>query len=649
MALFGFLSSKLLIPILRSSWRSDPSQPEILAEDRAAETLKGWPPKSMNTNSTTQLAVFRLGLLGLISALTFLSQPAQAREFIVNQRDPAASDKNPGSRPKPLKTISAAVSKVHAGDKVTIHAGEYRETVIITASGTNEAPIVIEAASGETVVIKGSDVISGWTLDHDAIWKARLPKLPPRSTDANDASFWIANEIHRVFIRDGILLDAIHLRRVSAKDRLQPGNFFHDIADSTLYVWLPDSGDPNRAKVEAAVRGAWMNVVGSHVIVRALQMRHASTLAIANWPACNVYGEGSRLENCVITWGDFVGVSLSGNRNSLVHCVVACHGNSGIGGTGEGHLIEGCRVIYNNIDRYDPSWHCGGAKLIPKFNKGRIVGNEFAYNVGPGLWLDASCDDNRIERNFCHDNEGAGIAVEISAGNLVLNNICTANRNSLAADYLIPDPEAEKRGQHNLFLGRKLNDRTQSTLIYQGGGGLGIFISSAPGSRVYNNTCYLNEGGGITVEGPLREAVGGPMSTHDCRVLNNISVYNKGPQLILRKNGTDPDTAGNLSDHNLLLAVGAVVAKNGWAGATAFSVAEWQRVSNQDTHSREGDPRFAMPTMGDFRLLEGSPALGAGQVTPGVKDDFFGRARPTGHVSIGAAEKSSLDYPRPQL
>src|SRR4029077_17076481 len=146
---------------------------------RAAATVKDWPPKSMNANSTTQIAVFRLGFLGFISALTFLTQPTQAREFIVNQRDPVASDKNSGSRTKPLKTISAAVSKVHAGDKVTIHAGEYRETVIITASGTNDAPIMLEAASGEVPIIKGSDVISGWTLDHNAVWKARLPKLPP--------------------------------------------------------------------------------------------------------------------------------------------------------------------------------------------------------------------------------------------------------------------------------------------------------------------------------------------------------------------------------------------------------------------------------------------------------------------------------------
>ena len=549
--------------------------------------------------------MFRI-LLGLLLAVAFLPDRLSAKEFVVNQRDRAASDRNPGTPKKPLKTISAAVSKVRAGDKVTIHGGEYRETVIIKASGTNNAPIVIEAAPGEVPVIKGSDVINGWKLDHEAIWKGKLPKLPSRSADGHDPSYWIANEIHRVFIRDGILLDAIHLRRVTGKDKLQPGSFYHDSATSALFVWLPDSGDPNKWKVEAAVRAVWLNILGSHIIVRGIQMRHASMLAISNWPSCNVYGEGSRLENCAITWGDFVGVGLSGNRNSLVRCLVACNGNSGIGGTGEGHLIEGCRVIYNNIDRYDPSWHCGGAKLIPKFNKGRIIGNEFAYNVGPGLWLDEGCNDNRIERNFCHDNEGAGIMVEISANNLVANNICTGNRNWLAGEFLNPNPAAGKQGEPR-FLGRNLNDRTQSTLIYQGGGGLGIFISSAPGSRVYNNTCYLNEGGGITVEGGLRSSAAGPMSTHDCRVLNNITVYNKGPQLILRKNGMDKDTSGNSSDNNLLLAVGSIVAKNGWAAETAFSVADWQRASNQDAHSREGDPHFALPTMGDFRLLEGSP------------------------------------------
>src|ERR1700731_3336244 len=117
-----------------------------------------------------------------LSAFTFLALgTAQATEFIVDQHNPKASDENLGTREKPLRTIQAAATRVKAGDKVTIHAGEYRETVIIKASGNPEAPIVIEAAPNETVVIKGSDVIKGWVRTSPNVWKAKLPPVPPRA------------------------------------------------------------------------------------------------------------------------------------------------------------------------------------------------------------------------------------------------------------------------------------------------------------------------------------------------------------------------------------------------------------------------------------------------------------------------------------
>jgi hypothetical protein len=47
--------------------------------------------------------------------------------------------------------------------------------------------------------------------------------------------------------------------------------------------------------------------------------------------------------------------------------------------------------------------------------------------------------------------------------------------------------------------------------------------------------------------------------------------------------------------------------------------------------------------------LEESPALGTGQVLPEIKDDFFGQVRPKEHVSIGATERSPLNYPQPPL
>lgn len=580
-----------------------------------------------------------------LSVLSFLAaaQIATAADITVDQKHPRASDQNPGTRERPLKTISAAAARVKAGDHVTIHGGDYRETVIIKASGTPEAPIIFEAAPGETPVIKGSEVITGWTRESPNVWKAKLPPLPPRSENGDDPSYWRTNDVRQVFVKDGVLLDAIRLR-ATTPDALQEGNFFGDKAGNEIYIWLKD--DPNRLTIEASVRGAWLKIFGSYVVVRKVQMRQASTLAFANWPACNIDGTDSRLEDCTITWGDFGGVSLHGKGSSLKRCLIGCNGNAGIGGTGENHVIEECRIIYNNTDRYDPSWHCGGAKLIPAFNNSRVRANEFAFNIGPGLWLDESCNNNRIERNYCHDNEGAGILVEISAGNTLINNICTTNRNTLAAEFLSPDPDAEKQGRHNIFVRRMRGERNQSSLIYQGGEGLGIFISSSPQSRVYNNTCYLNEGGGITVEGPTRQSGGRTMSTHDCRVANNISVYNKGPQLIVRKSGSDPASSGNSSDFNLLVAVGGIVAKNGWFAETAFSISEWQKIAGQDTHSKEGDPHFAMAAMGDFRLLPSSPAAHAADPIAEIDTDYFGNARPKDKISIGACEPA-VDFPRP--
>ncbi len=470
-------------------------------------------------------------VLLLLMSMATMSPLARAREYVVSQKNPAASDGNPGTRQKPFKTISAAAVRVQPGDKVTIHAGEYRETVIINNSGTVEAPITFEVAQGEMAVIKGSDVLKNWSRDSGEIWKAALPPIIKRSTDSKDTSFWRTNDVHLVFTKDGALLDARHLRRVLTKEQLKPGSFFCDVAKELLFVWLSDSSDPNKKPIEVALRGAWLYVNGSNIIIRGLQMRHCSTLGIATWSACRLGGDNSTMEDCVISWGDFVGASIAGNHNKLLHCTIACHGNSAFNGMGPGHLIARCRFLYNNIDRYDLGWHCGGAKLIPHFSNGEIRQNEFAYNIGPGLWLDGNCNQNLIEGNLCHDNEGPGIMIEASGGNRVFNNISFGNRNPLAGEYLKPNDQNKFVTSHY-----DAKDRLRQ-MPYHAGDGRGIYISSAPDTKVFNNTCYLNEGEGICAEGPMRETEGTSMSTHGCSLINNISVYNKGSQLVLRRNG----------------------------------------------------------------------------------------------------------------
>ncbi|MEK7414625.1 MAG: sigma-70 family RNA polymerase sigma factor, partial [Planctomycetota bacterium] len=88
--------------------------------------------------------------------------PLVGRTLLVDQRDPRAKDTNSGNMDAPLLTISAAMSQLKPGDQLIIKGGTYRESVAITVSGTNEAPIRVSAATGERVIISGADPIRGW-------------------------------------------------------------------------------------------------------------------------------------------------------------------------------------------------------------------------------------------------------------------------------------------------------------------------------------------------------------------------------------------------------------------------------------------------------------------------------------------------------
>ncbi len=577
-------------------------------------------------------------------ALAFFLSTARGTEWVVDQRHPKASDDNPGTANRPFRTISAAAERVRAGDKVMIHGGDYRETVIIKTSGTPEAPIIFEAAPGETPVIKGSEIVKGWTRTSANVWKAKLPTLPPRSNDKGNPYFWETNAVRQVFIKDGVLLDASHLRPAQP-DNLREGNFFCDKAKNDLYVWLPESQDANRTAIEASMRTTWLSVLGSNIIIRGIQMRHSSTLSIGNGPACSIPGANVSLENCTMTWADFVGISVSGTNDKLINCLIACNGCAGMGGTGQNHLIEGCRFLYNNIDRYYYDWHAGGAKLIPSFEHSHITRNEFAYNMGHALWLDGGCNDNLVDRNLCHDNEGAGIVIEVSARNRVFNNICFGNRNPLTADFL--EPAGTTANGRPVFEKKQHGGEPLTGMLYHAGDARGIYISSSPETKMFHNTCYLNEGEGICVEGSLRREAGGNMSTRDCLVLNNICAYNKGAQLVLRRNGADGNTSGNRSDYNLLARRGAVLAEAGWGVSIAMLLKDWQKSSGNDIHSIQADPAFAMAAMEDFRLLPISPAAAAAPPLPEVQTDFYRISRPKDQVSIGACEITAQDYPRP--
>ncbi len=109
-----------------------------------------------------------------------------------------------------------------------------------------------------------------------------------------------------------------------------------------------------------------------------------------------------------------------------------------------------------------------------------------------------------------------------------------------------------------------------------------------------------------------------------------------------------PESKGTItSDHNLLFAVGAILAKYGWGGPAAFTMPDWQKMTNQDAHSIDADPRFALAGMDDYRVLASSAAIGGGRVIAEADHDFFGHARSKDKTTIGACEEAADNYPIP--
>jgi hypothetical protein len=85
-------------------------------------------------------------------------------------------DGAPGTEAEPLQTIQRAAELAQPGDTITVHEGVYRERVNPPRGGTSDdARITYQAAPGDTVEIKGSEVIKGWERQEGDVWRVSLP------------------------------------------------------------------------------------------------------------------------------------------------------------------------------------------------------------------------------------------------------------------------------------------------------------------------------------------------------------------------------------------------------------------------------------------------------------------------------------------
>ncbi|MCC6393045.1 MAG: right-handed parallel beta-helix repeat-containing protein [Bryobacterales bacterium] len=100
--------------------------------------------------------------------------PAMGAEYYVA---PGGNDGNPGTLERPFRRIQKAADVMGPGDTCWVRQGVYRETVRPRKAGTPEKPVRFSAYPGETVVLSGTESISGeWRPYRGSIFQIDTPQ-----------------------------------------------------------------------------------------------------------------------------------------------------------------------------------------------------------------------------------------------------------------------------------------------------------------------------------------------------------------------------------------------------------------------------------------------------------------------------------------
>ncbi|MFN7937865.1 MAG: right-handed parallel beta-helix repeat-containing protein [Bryobacteraceae bacterium] len=411
------------------------------------------------------------------------------------------SDDGDGSPGRPLRTISAAARLAQAGDTVTVHEGTYRERVTPQRGGESDARrIVYQAASGERVVIKGSEVVRGWKEFLPGVWKVVIPNSffgsynPYKDLITGD---WFNDKKRphhtgEVYL-NGVSLWESHLleRVIAARD---VGTWFVESDDENTYLYANFLGkDPNAELVEINVRDScfYPSEPGrNYITVRGFRMMHAAT----QWAAPTAeqigligthWSKGWVIENNEISDSKCACVSLGKERktghnvwindprkdgathyNEVVlralaigwsRDTVGSHvvRNNVIHDCEQGGIVGSLGAVFSRIENnhiYDV-WkkrqftgaEMGGIKLHAAIDV-VIQGNRI-HHAGRGLWMDWMAQGTRITGNVLYANTTDDLFVEVNHGPFVVDN------NLFLSEVSLRDWSEGGAYVHNLFGG----------------------------------------------------------------------------------------------------------------------------------------------------------------------------------------------------
>lgn len=379
-------------------------------------------------------------------------------------------DTNTGTAKQPLQTISKAAALTRPGDLITIHGGTYRELIAPTRGGSSpQKTITYQAAKGENVQVKGSEIVKNWKQQKDYSWKLTLPDNffkdynPYKDPVSGDWFFPKGMPVHtgEVYLNGAPLKEAANTSQpMTWSTSAKP--------DSTIITANFNGQDPNTQTVEINVRPScfYPKTTGiNYITIRGLHFSQAAT----QWAAPTAeqvgligtnWSKGWVIENNTISDSKCAGITLGKDRasghnvwsanmeidgaihyNQMVKKVIQNGWNkAGIGShTVRGNIIYRCGQagicgsfgaayssitgntiydIYTNRSFYGAEM--GGIKLhgaIDTEIKGNNVTNSFI-----GIWLDWMAQGTKVSGNKLSGNDYVDFFPEVNHGPYFVEN-----------------------------------------------------------------------------------------------------------------------------------------------------------------------------------------------------------------------------------
>ncbi|CAI6049875.1 discoidin domain-containing protein [Cohnella sp. JJ-181] len=163
----------------------------------------------------------------------------------------------------PFKTISQCAAVMTGGDTCVIESGTYRETVTPTNTGASGSPIRFEAAAGATVIVSGTEPVSGWSVHSGNIYSANLT--------------WDLGKENQLFVKSGSTVTPLWEAR-------WPNISAYNLSGLSAGVAVADSGGLNTI-TDAALTSTGVNWTGAKIWVRGGNAYQGMTSQITSYNA----------------------------------------------------------------------------------------------------------------------------------------------------------------------------------------------------------------------------------------------------------------------------------------------------------------------------------------------------------------------------